>query len=252
MRVFRSNGPKNEIGDYINKASATERNGWKLCNGKALDRDIYAALFNEIGITYGSGDGSTTFNLPDMRGRVLGSAGQGVFASTFANTDVTVATNKIAVSANYSLYTGTAAVLSTTGTAPTGLAAGTTCYVIRSSSVEILLASSLANAIAGTAIDITGQGIGNHTLTITYTNRSLGDIVGEETHGLTIAEIPSHTHDFTDNYGVQNLEATFNNGNATDEIERAETTTATGGSASHNIMQPTIFAGYCFIYAGVN
>lgn len=40
---------------------------WLICNGQAVDRDVYAELFDLWGITFGPGDGSTTFNLPDMR-----------------------------------------------------------------------------------------------------------------------------------------------------------------------------------------
>jgi microcystin-dependent protein len=42
--------------------------GWFICDGSAKSRTTYAALFAAIGTTYGSGDGSTTFNLPDARG----------------------------------------------------------------------------------------------------------------------------------------------------------------------------------------
>ena len=45
--------------------------GWLLCNGAAVSRTTYANLFAKIGVKYGSGDGSTTFNLPNMNGRVL-------------------------------------------------------------------------------------------------------------------------------------------------------------------------------------
>ena len=45
--------------------------GWLLCNGAAVSRSTYANLFAKIGVTYGSGDGSTTFNLPNLDGRVL-------------------------------------------------------------------------------------------------------------------------------------------------------------------------------------
>jgi len=40
--------------------------GWLLCDGSAISRTTYEALFNMIGDTYGSGDGETTFNLPDL------------------------------------------------------------------------------------------------------------------------------------------------------------------------------------------
>lgn len=44
---------------------------WLLCDGSAVSRTTYASLYSVIGITYGAGDGSTTFNLPDMRGRTI-------------------------------------------------------------------------------------------------------------------------------------------------------------------------------------
>ena len=51
-------------------AGANAPTGWLLCDGSAVPRTTYAALFAVIGTTYGSGDGASTFNLPDLRGRV--------------------------------------------------------------------------------------------------------------------------------------------------------------------------------------
>jgi microcystin-dependent protein len=45
--------------------------GWLLCDGSAVSRTSYNELFNVIGSAFGQGDGSTTFNLPDLRGRFL-------------------------------------------------------------------------------------------------------------------------------------------------------------------------------------
>lgn len=42
---------------------------WLLCYGQAVSRTTYSSLWNTIGTAYGAGDGSTTFNVPDMRGR---------------------------------------------------------------------------------------------------------------------------------------------------------------------------------------
>lgn len=56
---------------------------WLLCFGQAVSRTTYAALFAVLGTTYGSGDGSTTFNLPDLRGRVPG--GKDNMGGTAAN-----------------------------------------------------------------------------------------------------------------------------------------------------------------------
>ena len=45
--------------------------GWLECNGSAVSRTTYAALFAAIGTEYGVGDGTTTFNLPDLRGEFM-------------------------------------------------------------------------------------------------------------------------------------------------------------------------------------
>lgn len=50
--------------------TATAPTGWLLCDGTNVSRTTYADLFAVIGTTYGPGDGSTTFNVPDMTGRV--------------------------------------------------------------------------------------------------------------------------------------------------------------------------------------
>ena len=50
-------------------------NGYLLCNGQAISRTTYKDLFDVIGTNFGSGDGSTTFNLPDLRGEFLRGAG---------------------------------------------------------------------------------------------------------------------------------------------------------------------------------
>lgn len=45
--------------------------GWLLCDGSAVSRNDYADLFAAIGTVYGAGDGSSTFNVPDLSGRVI-------------------------------------------------------------------------------------------------------------------------------------------------------------------------------------
>lgn len=53
----------------------TAPEGWLLCQGQAISRTDYADLFAVIGTNFGSGDGSTTFNLPDMREATTKGAG---------------------------------------------------------------------------------------------------------------------------------------------------------------------------------
>jgi microcystin-dependent protein len=73
-------------------ASATAPSGWLLCYGQAVSRSTYPALFAAISTTYGSGDGSTTFNVPDMRGvRPAGADNMG--GSSAGRLDYTAATS---------------------------------------------------------------------------------------------------------------------------------------------------------------
>ena len=111
-------------------ASSTAPTGWLKANGAAVSRTAYATLFSVIGTTYGVGDGSTTFNLPDMRGyfprgyddsrgvdsgRVLGSAQAGQDNSLVSvvvkqgTADVVNGTISIPRTGALSLYTETGA-----------------------------------------------------------------------------------------------------------------------------------------------
>lgn len=58
------------IGSVISYAGSTAPSNWILCFGQAISRTTYSSLFSVIGTSYGPGDGSTTFNVPDCRGRV--------------------------------------------------------------------------------------------------------------------------------------------------------------------------------------
>jgi microcystin-dependent protein len=57
------------IGSVISYAGSTAPTGWIICDGSAVSRTDYSSLFAAIGTSFGSGDGSTTFNVPDLRGR---------------------------------------------------------------------------------------------------------------------------------------------------------------------------------------
>ena len=61
--------------------------GWMLCDGSEVSRSTYANLYNTIGVAWGTGNGSTTFNLPDLRGMFLrGLAGTDTVGDPDANT----------------------------------------------------------------------------------------------------------------------------------------------------------------------
>lgn len=64
-------------GTIVMTGRSSAPSGWLICNGDAVDRTLYAELYSAIGITFGPGNGTTTFNLPDMRGRVAAGVGTG-------------------------------------------------------------------------------------------------------------------------------------------------------------------------------
>jgi len=80
------NAPYAAPGSLMLFAAVTAPAGWLICDGSAVPRAEYSVLFGVIGTTWGAGDGSSTFNVPDLRGRVpVGSGtGTGLSARTLA------------------------------------------------------------------------------------------------------------------------------------------------------------------------
>jgi len=65
-------------GSVIAWSGSTAPSGWLLCQGQQISRDTYAALFAITSTTYGAGDGSTTFDIPDLRGRTISMVGTNI------------------------------------------------------------------------------------------------------------------------------------------------------------------------------
>ena len=63
--------PSTVAGSEMTWATATVPTGWLEENGAAISRSTYSALFAVLGTTFGVGDGSSTFNLPDARGEFI-------------------------------------------------------------------------------------------------------------------------------------------------------------------------------------
>jgi microcystin-dependent protein len=63
-------GTDEPIGVIFPYVGSTAPSKWLIADGAAISRTVYNALFTAIGTSYGTGDGTTTFNLPDLRGRV--------------------------------------------------------------------------------------------------------------------------------------------------------------------------------------
>ncbi len=218
-------------------AGTSAPTGFLLCDGSAVSRTTYSALFAITGTAYGVGNGSTTFNVPDLRSSFpLGGGTARTRVMTFDGASaVDPATDTITVTSNDWMHTGQTVVLAGSSL-PTGLAAGT-YYVIRTSATDIKLASSVANANEGTAVDITADGSGTCTLTQTLTARTVGATGGEETHALTDAEMASHTHGLpmpsgsgSTAYSIAHTASSVNG--------YTEQTSSIGSDTPHNTMPP--------------
>lgn len=150
--------------------------------------------------------------------------------------------------------TGAEVVLSTSGTLPGGMTAGT-YYIIRVSDTTFRLANSYINATTDNEpIALSTVGTGNHTATLTLTSRAVGEDGGEEAHQLTAAEIAGHSHPVrytiaTGSNGYIHLLDTALDTNAT-YTGLGSNEGVTGpigrntGDTPHNNMQPFVVVNY--------
>jgi len=91
-------------------AGVTAPAGWLMCFGQAVSRTEYSALFTALSTTYGSGDGTTTFNIPDMRGRAIaGVDNMGGTAASRLTSTVLSASNTLGATGGTQTHTLTSA-----------------------------------------------------------------------------------------------------------------------------------------------
>ena len=138
-------------------SSASVPSGFLECNGAAVSRSTYSALFAIIGATYGAGDGATTFNLPDFQDNIaMGKSGTKALASTGGANTVVSTGNVGGSTANATLSTGQLASHSHSGGGNPGAQA------------DIRYAQSATFSPANTGN--TGSGTGHsHNMSATFT-----------------------------------------------------------------------------------
>lgn len=162
--------------------------GYLLCNGSAISRSTYAALFAVIGTTFGVGDGSTTFNLPDYVNRLP----YGASATTTASVTGSISGTTLTVTAVSSgtlvvgqVITGTGVASGTTITALGTGTGGNGTYTV-----------SASQTVSSTTITA------NPFVAIGATGGSKDAITVSHTHSVTD---PGHTHSFNGGgYGLVN------------------------------------------------
>jgi microcystin-dependent protein len=95
-------------GIVVPYAGASAPDGFLICDGSAVSRSTYARLFAVISTTYGVGDGSTTFNLPDLRGTSVIGVGQKTYSvvKTVAHTSINLSTEEITFGSPHGFSTG--------------------------------------------------------------------------------------------------------------------------------------------------
>lgn len=195
------------IGGYVPYAGAVEPTNFKFPNGQELSRTEYSELFEIIGTIYGEGDGSTTFNLPDLTGRTL------VMVDSSDNNFKSLG-KKVGENSHVLLekempkhthaFTGSAHSHGVSAT--TASATDTHTHTIASHT----------------------HGIGNHTHYYGYIDEIYGT-------ALTVAQIPSHQHSYHLAWGdgAGNIPLGSGTGNSI-SVDRSTARHVTGNTGSGN------------------
>ncbi len=226
-------------GTVLPYAGSSAPTSYLLSDGTAVSRTTYAALFAITGTTYGAGDGSTTFNLPNLCGRMVVGVGAGIKVATFASrSSNTITVTGLTNAANNEFQTGEAIVYHTSSGVITGLTNDTTYYLIRITNTSFQLATTLANAQNAVAISLSSDGSGTQTFTLTLTTRTRGDTGGEENHAMSITELLAHTHAAAQQSG------TATSGANVSVVSNANVSGSTGGNAAMNVMTPFLALNY--------
>lgn len=242
--------------DYYVLATSLTSDTFKLALSPAGTAVVTTGSQNGTHTVYkspwGKGDGSTTFSVPDFRGKnVMGLGATNNITLSFEAGAVNTGADTIAVPDGSYPVSGQAVTLTSTGTLPAGLATSTTYYVIRLSSTSIQLASSQANVGgstgSGTAVPVnitdTGTAGAVHTINYALTGRTiLGQMFGEETHTLALPEIPSHYHSLPGSANTGNNSRV--NSNADSTPYGSPVSGSAGNSGDHNNISPNVLTNY--------
>ena len=207
---------------------AVAPDGWLMCDGYAVNRTTYASLFAAIGTAWGNGDNSTTFNLPDMRGRFpRGKDAIPLGGGSKSTNDPDSATRVALIAGTFTLSCTTVLNSATVSTAATSkLAVGMTITGtgIPANSYIISIISSTQFSI-GTNAEVAALATTSATNTMTFSASAAGGFVGSsqvnatKKNGLTVSG------------GTASLAGSVSGGTA---YLTGTTTFSTLGSHNHN------------------
>lgn len=163
-------------------AGATAPDGWLLCDGASVTVAAYPALHGVIGYTFG-GSG-LNFNVPDMRsGYAVGVGARATGRYQSKAVTMTIASPCVVTFTGHDYNTGDQIVFTTTGALPTGLAVNTQYFVIKINGDTFNLATTLANALAGTKINTSGSQSGTHSISLGVDTFTRGQFKDDQLQG---------------------------------------------------------------------
>lgn len=225
----------NPSGSILLWSTGSAPSGYLLCDGSAVSRTTYNTLYSTIGTTYGAGDGSTTFNVPSLGGRIpIGIQ----TAQSKGNPTITIASPGVITLTAHWLANGNKVYFTTTGALPTGITPSTEYFVVNATANTF----SVATTFGGTAINTSGTQSWTHTVFFAEFN-SLWETWGEVSHKLSIWEMPSHNHSVTHGWYTAEADSLFKR-STTNTGSSTGYTNSTGWDANHNIMSPYIVLNY--------
>jgi len=144
-------------GAIISFGASSAPSGWLICDGTAVSRTTYAALFAVLGSTWGAGDGSTTFNVPDLRGQFLRGFDSRATATSQDTTFVSgITTNTSTTISGINSTTYLYAGMPISGT---GIPAGATISSVAANSIVISAAATASSATIGTGATTNGSNV---------------------------------------------------------------------------------------------
>jgi microcystin-dependent protein len=249
------------VGTVLPYAGSSAPTNYLLCDGSAVSRTSYAALFAIVGTTYGVGDNSTTFNLPDLRGRIPAGKDDmgGTAASRLVNTR-TVSVSTISRALTTCTVVTTAAHGLDTGNSITISGAGNVAFNGTWTVVSIISSTSFtfSTVSSGTIASVAGG-----TITVAIANgvngATLGASGGLGTNTLTTGQMPLHGHpmrisptsqssvssDTTGGFLLNNnADANFAAFTGAPADPAGQQIGGEGGSGPHNNVQPTLVLNY--------
>ena len=207
---------------------------------------VYAPIYTSAGAisTYGTSaeadwEANKALSLTRVLGRVLAGAAPSGYTLSTNITAVSTGGSTITIGDTSSFYVGTPVTFTTTGTLPSPFVVSTTYYALNITSTTMQLATTLANAIAGTAITITTTGAGDNFINIAYPAHNLGSFFGQESHLDLAIEMPGHTHTYHNL--TTTVAGTPTGGLTVIASEASANTGSTGGNTAHNTIQTTSY-----------